>query len=134
MNEHKDTLKLEFEVSVEDIRFHSIRKGAATYVSSGSTCAPPQVATNIRAGWTMGAIQDTYLRYESAGDQYVGQVVSGSPLSSAKFGALPPQFDCQENANNVVSRMFSSISSHLNCVARYIHLVFYLQLVICKNI
>ena len=52
--------------------------------------APPQVATDTRDGWTMGAIQNTYLRYEAAGDQYVGSVVSGLLIRSAKFGVLPP--------------------------------------------
>ena len=82
---YKDEILKDFGVQIEDIGIHSLRKGAASYVSSGSTCAPPQVATNIRAGWSMGIIQDTYLRYESAGDQYVGQVISGLPLSSPKF-------------------------------------------------
>ena len=85
LQKHQESLEMEYGINVNDIGVHSIRKGAATYVSSGSTCAPPQVATNIRAGWTMGPIQDTYLRFESAGDQYVGRVVSGLPLSSSKF-------------------------------------------------
>jgi len=82
---HKDEIMKDFGVDIEDIGVHSTRKGAASYVSSGSTCAPPQVATNIRAGWSMGIIQDTYLRYEAAGDQYVGRVVSDLPLSSPKL-------------------------------------------------
>ena len=71
-NKHKDEIMKDFGVDIKDIGVHSIRKGVASYVSSGSTCAPPQVATNIRAGWSMGIIQDTYLRYEAARDQYVG--------------------------------------------------------------
>ena len=90
LQKHRETLEKEFGINVDNIGVHSIRKGAATYVSSGSTCAPPQVATNIRAGWTMGPIQDTYLRFESAGDQYVGRVISGLPLSSSEFAAMPP--------------------------------------------
>ena len=54
---------------MKDLGVHSLQKGAASYVSSGSTCGPPQVATNIRAGWTMGQIQDTYLQFEAARDQ-----------------------------------------------------------------
>ena len=42
----------------------------------------------------MGVVQYTYLRYESTGDQYVGRVVAGLPICSAKFSVLPPQFDC----------------------------------------
>jgi len=86
---------------------HSIRKGASSYVSGGSTCAPPQVATNLRAGWSMGGVQDTYLRYEAAGDQYVGRVVSGLPISSPKFSALPPQFDCCVETADGIVQLFS---------------------------
>ena len=91
LGKHAELFQQEFGVNVKNIGVHSIRKGAATFISSGNTCAPPQVATNIRTGWTMGAIQDTYLRYEAAGDQYVGRVASGLPLCSPKFAALPPQ-------------------------------------------
>ena len=46
----------------DDIGSHSGRKGAATYASSGSTCAPSSVAIHLRAGWARGGVQDTYLR------------------------------------------------------------------------
>ena len=94
LKKYEVPIKKAFGVDVADIGVHSIRKGASSYVSGGSTCAPPQVATNIRAGWTMGGVQDTYLRYEAAGDQYVGRVVSELPISSPKFAALPQRFDC----------------------------------------
>ena len=94
LEKYEEEISTDFGVESKYIGSHSLRKGAAIFVSSGATCSPPQVATNIRAGWTMGIVQDTYLRYESAGDQYVGRVVSGLPLCSAKFSVLPPQFDC----------------------------------------
>jgi hypothetical protein len=47
----------------EDIGTHSGRKGAATYASSGSTSGPSAAAIHLRAGWAMGGVQDTYLRY-----------------------------------------------------------------------
>jgi hypothetical protein len=50
-----------------DIGCHSPRKGAGTYVSSGST------AIHIHMGWVMPGVANTYLRYESAGNQYVGR-------------------------------------------------------------
>ena len=46
----KDEIESDFGVNVKDLGVHLLRKGAASYVSSGSTCGPPQVATNIRAG------------------------------------------------------------------------------------
>ena len=40
----------------------------------------------------MGGIQNTYLRYESAGDMYVGRTVCGLPSDSYNFTVLPPHF------------------------------------------
>ena len=108
-------------IKVEDLGVHSFRKGAAGYISSGSTCAPPQVATNLQAGWTMGVIQDIYLKYKVAGDQYVGRVVSGLPVCSAKFAILPPQLDdCDvETSETLVKRFFLEIPSHFNCCCTF---------------
>ena len=114
---------IEFGIKIEDIGVHSLRKGAASFVSSGSTCAPPQVATNIRARWSMGIIQDTYLRYEAAGDQYVGRVVCGLPLSSPKFAVLPCQVDCSVEESNKMVEAFS----HPYLINYIVWLVFFLH-------
>ena len=45
-----------------DIGTHSMRKGAATFASSGSTACPSSAAIHLRAGWSMGGVQNTYLR------------------------------------------------------------------------
>jgi hypothetical protein len=75
-----------------DIGTHSTRKGAATYCSSGTTACPSSAAIHLRAGWAMGGVQDTYLRYESAGDMHVGRTVCGLPTNSTDFAILPPFF------------------------------------------
>ena len=51
------------EDSSVDIGSHSFRKGAATYSSSGSTACPSSAAIHLRAGWSMGGVQNTYLRF-----------------------------------------------------------------------
>ena len=79
----------------QDVKYlgvHSICKGAATYASSGSTAGPSGAAVNLRVGWTLGQVQDTYIWYEAAGDQYVGRVLSGLPVNSYKFALLGPRF------------------------------------------
>ena len=70
----------------------------------------------------MGVIQDTYLKYEAAGDQYVGRVVSGLPLCSAKFAVLPPQLvDCDvEQCEKLVKSFFPGIISHLYCCCKFL--------------
>ena len=71
LEKHSEEIERDFGVDIKDVGSLSIQKRAATYVTSGATCSPPQVAINIRAGWTMGVVQNMYLRYEAAGDKYV---------------------------------------------------------------
>ena len=54
---------------------------------------PSPAAINIRAGWSMGIIGDTYLRHQAAGDMHVGRTVAGLPNDSVDFEVLPPQFN-----------------------------------------
>ncbi|OWZ17670.1 hypothetical protein PHMEG_0008349 [Phytophthora megakarya] len=70
---------------------HSIRKGVATFACSGPTSGPSITSMCLRGSWSLG-VQDHYIRYESAGDQYLGRVVAGLPLNRAKFSILPPHF------------------------------------------
>ena len=68
----------------------------------------------------MGGVQDTYLRYEAAGDQYVGRVVCGLPISSSQFAALPPQFDCCiHTADEIVKLFFLGLPNTLYCAGKY---------------
>jgi len=75
---------------------HSIRKGVATFACSGSTGGPSIVSVCLRCGWSLGGVQDRYLRYEAAGDQFLGRVVAGLPLNKSQFSVLPPHFDDPE--------------------------------------
>lgn len=76
----------------EDIGTHSLRKGASTFVSNGSVAGPSITSLCLRAGWSIGDVLDRYLRFEAAGDQYVGRVVNGLPVSSHEFAVLHPYF------------------------------------------
>lgn len=75
-----------------DFGTHSIRKGGATYCTSGSTQCPSATSVYLRAGWTIEGVQSRYLRYESAGDQFVGRTICGLPIDDADFALLPPLF------------------------------------------
>jgi hypothetical protein len=75
-----------------DFGAHSLRKGCATYVTSGSTGGPSIVAVCQRAGWTMGNVLDRYLKFDLSGDAFVGRVAAGLPLNGVEFGHLPPHF------------------------------------------
>ena len=92
LEEKRDYIMTKYGVNVDDIGAHSARKGASTYMTSGCVNGPSQQAVNIRCGWKMMGVTDTYCRYEAAGDQLCGRVVSGLPLYSHRFGILPPIF------------------------------------------
>jgi hypothetical protein len=79
-------------ISADDIASHSSRKGASTYVMSGTTGGPTISATSLRTGWSMPNVQNTYIRFAEAGDEFVGRTVCGLPLSSVDFAILPPHF------------------------------------------
>lgn len=42
----------------------------------------------------MGGVRNVYMLCERAGDQYVGRILSGMNVLSAKFGASAPDFFC----------------------------------------
>jgi hypothetical protein len=77
--------------TLNDIGTHSIQKGAVSYLSS-LPGGPSSAATCIRAGWTMGKIKDVYMRYVTAGDQFVGRCLSLLPILRMEFGSSPPYF------------------------------------------
>ena len=99
---------------------HSIRKGAATYCSSGTTASPASAAVHLRAGWTLGGVQDTYLRYDSAGDMHVGRTVCGLPVNKTNFAMLPPHFvEVNDLIENTLSQAFPSYPANLKYVLEH---------------
>jgi hypothetical protein len=43
--------------------------------------------------WSMGHVNERYLQFENAGDQYLGRVVCGLDVNDVKFAVSPPYFD-----------------------------------------
>jgi hypothetical protein len=50
------------------------------------------VAISLRTGWILEGVTNRYIRYEGAGDQFVGRTVAGLPLNHADFAILGPFF------------------------------------------
>lgn len=102
---------------------HSVRKGVATFACSGTTGGPSIASACLRVGWYLGGVQDRYIRYESAGDKYLGRVVAGLPLNSADFAALPPHFDTYQDlaVRECSSEIFPALkdTSTLHIFSRY---------------
>ena len=72
---------------------HSMRKGAVTFIASGITSAPPIASICIRANWKMPGVTNRYIKYEDAGDQYVGRCVSGRSRMGRRFAESNAYFD-----------------------------------------
>jgi integrase len=79
-------------VDPKNLGVHSIRKGAATYCSNGTTAGVSFSAVCVRAGWSIGGTVDRYIHHESAGDQVCGRTVAGLDVASFHFAASPPHF------------------------------------------
>jgi hypothetical protein len=126
----------------EDYGTHSFRKGIATYCS-GFIGGPSIVSVFLRAGWSLGNVQDRYLQYSDGGDQLCGRIACLLNFNSGgEFGVLPPRFP---NNNVLTKKEWNSISPHIaslggdavevctKCLAQVIrHCPFYQIMQICQ--
>ena len=131
-------------VKVSQIGTHSARKGAATLAASGCTVSPSMSAICTRAGWAMGGTRDKYIKYESAGDQFLGRTLCGLNSLVKEFSISPPFFDmnedeltqvdqhirshivgggtCTASVFEVLRMGFASIVYHKNYLVRHLHI------------
>ena len=45
------------------------------------TVSPPTASICLRENWTLGGVKDIYIKYEGAGNQFIGRAVSVIPAS-----------------------------------------------------
>ena len=62
-------------IEPEKIGVHSVRKGAATYRSSGTTAGVSFATNCVHVGWSMGGAKDRYIKYAEAGDRVCGRTL-----------------------------------------------------------
>lgn len=87
----------------KDYGTHSFRKGIATYCS-GFIGGPSVIAIFLRAGWSLGQVQDRYITYSDGGDQFCGRISAGLNYNGgSQFAVLPPHFNITNN-NVVLTR------------------------------
>ena len=101
--EHKVELQ-KLGVQHGDLGTHSCRKGVGKMVSQGCTISPPIILICIQCGWVMGGVKDKYLKYEAAGDQYIGMCASWLNQFSKEFAVTPAYFDFFSEINDEVER------------------------------
>lgn len=80
---------LGFDIS--DFGSHSFRKGVVTH-ECGSLDGPNLAAIFLRAGWSLGNVQDRYICYGKGADQLCGRVAAGLDINGDYFDILPPHF------------------------------------------
>ncbi len=68
---------------------HSEWKGACSFASAESTVSLPIVSICLCAMLSIRSVDEHYLHYEKAGDQYLGRVVSSFNCSQYLFDASP---------------------------------------------
>ncbi|RLN26223.1 hypothetical protein BBJ28_00023966 [Nothophytophthora sp. Chile5] len=66
-------------------------------------------------------VQDTYLRYESAGDVHLSRTVCGLPDDRPEFALLPPRFTADHTAivARAIDSCFGAVPSSLRLVYEY---------------
>lgn len=89
---HADRFKV-IGVKPGDIGSHSARKGGATLAATGCTVSPSMSSICTRAGWKLGGSRDKYIKFENAGDQFLGRTLCGLNSLHLEFASSPPFFD-----------------------------------------
>ena len=76
-----------------DFGTHSFRKGVTTH-AAGFICGPSMSSIFLRAGWSLGQVQQRYIAHTPGGDQFCGRVASGLTFArGSDFCVLPPHFE-----------------------------------------
>lgn len=78
--------------TITDFGTHSFRKGITTFCA-GFIGGPSVIAIFLRAGWSLGQVQDRYITSSDGNDHLCGRVAAGLNFNAgSKFAVLPPHF------------------------------------------
>jgi hypothetical protein len=89
--------------------FHSLWKGAITFLSSSSTVGPTFGAIHQRAGWSQGKVNATYILFEREGDQFIGRILAGLHIHKHTFTVLSTWLRVQGAADDVSFCVFVNL-------------------------
>ena len=80
---------------------HGIRKGSASFATSGTTCPPSVASFAARVEWYMGTVLDVYWHFCAPGDHFLRRVLACLNPNKPEFASLPPhsmtEFDHMED-------------------------------------
>ena len=54
-----------------------IRKGSATYSTSGTSVPPSLISVALHGEWSMGKVFDVYFNFRECGNEYLGRILAG---------------------------------------------------------
>jgi hypothetical protein len=80
------------EVCGISIRTHSLKKGSASTITSGSTGSPNPMTVSLRLCHSLGVTKDAYIVTQPAGAQLASRLATGLNINDSSFEALPPHF------------------------------------------
>ena len=87
------------------------------HMATGSMTCPPIASICLCANKAMPGVLNQYIKYENAGDQFVGKCVSRCSRKSKEFAASPPYWDFsaegQEAKEAFEHRLHSWLRDHL---------------------
>jgi hypothetical protein len=92
---------------------HSFRKGALAFLSSSSTAGPISGATHQGAGWSHGKVNNTYILFERADEQFIGLIIAGLNIHQHPFTVLPPLVGVQGAADGASLFLFFFIPFYM---------------------
>ncbi len=82
----------------------------------------------------MGSIKERYLQYEKAGNQYLGQVVSGLDVNDVSFAILPPYFESgpdDDVKENVLGLLREFVVGRNSIAGEVCHLLYFCFASLC---
>ena len=82
---------VDFGTVRSNISTHSIRKTADT-LAVNQPCGPGATVVRIRAGHSLGKVQDCYQKEDPSGDCFCGRTLTMEPMTTPDFAMLPPHF------------------------------------------
>jgi hypothetical protein len=135
LRKHPDVLSGTGISSIDELGTHSCRKGAATFCLSGSTGGPDIASVCNRCGWKLPGVLDRYMKYEKAGDMFVGRTASGLPINNENFALLPYHFDDSQDAQSIASELFPKVpvSISIFCLASLVGNVMFIKSTLSRN-
>ena len=135
---------LDGQVCSSHTNTHGIRKGLATFSTSGITVPPSLISVVLHRQQSMGKVFDIYFIFGECGNNYLNRILASQDPNSTNSGDLSPYFKKNMNDDVIKKGMTckygdllkshpNSVSILLLCIASVIYHIESIKQVIDKN-